>query len=84
MFIGTLILLVATEKFVKKPKPQKPCPTCTPKQRKNSAQNCGKILKYPKIKLSKSDLAKIASIAIVIGILLSIQAPVFALTEGPA
>ena len=83
MFIGTLILLLATEKFVKKPKPQKPCPTCTSKTEEEFCQNCGKILKYPKIKLSKTDLAKIASIAIVIGILLSIQAPVFALTEGP-
>jgi exosortase/archaeosortase family protein len=84
MFIGTLILLVATEKFVKKPKSQKPCPTCNSKTEEEFCQKCGKILKYPKIKLSKIDLAKIVSLAIVIGILLSIQAPVFALTEGPA
>ena len=83
MFIGTLILLVTTEKFVKKPKPQKPCPTCSSKTEDELCKNCGKILKYPKIKLSKIDFAKIASIAIVTGILLSIQAPVFALTEGP-
>jgi len=36
------------------------------------------------MKLTKSDIAKIGSIAIIIGLLLSIQAPVFALTEGPA
>ncbi len=51
---------------------------------KTSAHSCGKIIKYPKIKLTKNDIVKIAGIAIVIGLLLSIQAPVFALTEGPA
>ena len=84
MFIGTLILLVTTEKFVKKPKPKQPCPTCNPTAKEDFCSNCGKIFKYPKMKLTKTDIAKIASIAIVIGLLLSIQAPVFALTEGPA
>jgi exosortase/archaeosortase family protein len=84
MFIGTLILLVTTEKFIKKPKPQQPCPTCNPTTNEEFCSNCGKIFKYPKMKLTKSDIAKIVSIAIVIGLLLSIQAPVFALTEGPA
>jgi hypothetical protein len=38
----------------------------------------------PKIKLNRPDIAKIASIAIIVVMLLSIQAPVFALTQGPA
>jgi exosortase/archaeosortase family protein len=84
MFVGTLILLVVTEKFVKKPKPPRLCSTCNPTTEGEFCSRCGKIFRYPKIRLSKSDLAKIASIAIAIGILISIQAPVFALTEGPA
>jgi exosortase len=84
MFIGTLILLGITEKFIKKPKPIQPCPTCTPTQTEEFCASCGKLYKLTKIKLTRNDLAKIASIAIVIGILLTIQAPVFALTEGPA
>jgi exosortase len=87
MFIGTLILLGVTEKFIKKPKPPKPCSTCNPNQPNTTEEfcpSCGKLYKFAKIKITKSDIAKIFSIAIVIGILLTIQAPVFALTEGPA
>jgi hypothetical protein len=86
MFIGTLILLVTTEKFIKKPKPQQPCPTCNPLQTTppEFCPSCGKIGKLPKIKLGRVDMAKIVSVVIVIALLLSIQAPVFALTEGPA
>jgi exosortase len=84
MFIGTLILLVTTEKFIKKPKPQQPCPTCTPTLTQEFCSTCGKIGKLPKTKLTRADMAKIVSIGVVIALLLSIQAPVFALTEGPA
>ncbi len=88
MFIGTLILLATTERFVKKPKLAKPCPECELKtpdlKTEKFCPNCGKLHLFPKIKLNKNDLAKIASIALVIAILLSIQAPVFALTQGPA
>lgn len=69
MFIGTLILLVTTEKFVKKQKPKQPCPTCNQTAIEDFCSNCGKIFKYPKMKLTKNDLAKIASIAIAIGLL---------------
>jgi exosortase len=86
MFIGTLILLVTTEKFIKKPNPQQPCPTCNPlpADTMEFCPTCGKIGKRPKTRLSRADIAKIASIGIIIALLLSIQAPVFALTEGPA
>ncbi len=88
MFIGTLILLATTEKFVKKPKPIEPCPTCNLNtqnlQTEKFCPNCGKLHLFPRIKLNKNALAKIAAVAIVIIILLSIQAPVFELTEGPA
>ena len=45
MFIGTLILLVITEKFVKKPKPKQPCPVCNPTATEDFCSNCGKIFK---------------------------------------
>jgi len=86
MFIGTLILLVTTEKFIKKPKPKQLCPTCNPipTGTPEFCPTCGKIGKLPKTRLTRADIAKIASIGIIIALLLSIQAPVFALTEGPA
>jgi exosortase/archaeosortase family protein len=84
MFIGTLILLITTDRFIKKPKTSQPCQNCATSLPKDFCLNCGKILQLNKIKLTRFDIAKIASIAIAIGLLLSIQAPVFALTEGPA
>ena len=84
MFIGTFILLVATEKLLKKPKPTKPCTKCNPTAAEEFCINCGKLYRFPKIKLTRSDITKIAGVALIIGILLTIQVPVFALTEGPA
>ncbi len=87
MFIGTLMLLAVTEKVFKKPKPLLPCPTCKSNltnSKDEFCQDCGKLLKHSIPKIRRSDLAKIATIAIVVLMLLSIQAPVFALTEGPA
>jgi len=87
MFLGTLILLLIMEKTTKKTKPPKPCTLCETNQQtiqESSCSNCGKLHKLPQIKLTKNDLAKIASIGIIIVVLLSIQVPVFALTEGPA
>ena len=87
MFIGTLILLGVTEKVFKQPKPAAPCPTCKLNTAKPAATefcpDCGKLYIYPKIKLNRKDLAKIAAIIIAVTLLLTIQAPVFALTEGP-
>jgi exosortase/archaeosortase family protein len=87
MFIGTLILLAITEKAFKKPKPLPPCPTCNPippKVTDEFCPTCGKLHTYPKTKLNKTDLAKIVTLGIIIAFLLTIQAPVFALAEGPA
>ncbi len=87
MFLGTLLLLAITEKTFKQPKPPQPCLTCNPTQT-NPAEpfcpSCGKLFKLPKTKLNRADIAKIAGIAIIVVMLLSIQAPVFALTQGPA
>jgi exosortase len=87
MFIGTLLLLAITDKVFKKPKPSQPCPTCNPPST-NLTQpfcpNCGKLFKHPKTKLNRVDITKIAGIVVIVAMLLSIQAPVFALTQGPA
>ncbi len=86
MFIGTLILLAVTEKFFKKPTPPPICPSCeqnglTPR---DFCPTCGKLVRFPKITLRRNDLAKIAVLFVVVAVLVSIQAPVFALTQGPA
>jgi exosortase/archaeosortase family protein len=86
MFVGTLLLLAVSEKVFKKPKPTPPCPTCNPTPKSPVmpfCKDCGKLFRYTKTKLTKGDIAKIASVAIITVMLLSIQAPVFALTQGP-
>lgn len=91
IFIGTLILLAVTEKAFKTQiftrKQQNSCQRCnpsTPNPLENFCSNCGRLLKYPHVSLRKADIAKIATVAFAIIILVSIQAPVFALTKGPA
>ena len=87
IFIGTLLLLVISDKVFKKPKLSQPCPTCNlPTTKPNEAfcSTCGKLFKHAKSKINKTDFAKIAGIALIVVIILSIQAPVFALTQGPA
>ena len=91
IFIGTLLLLTITEKILKTKiftKPQlQPCQRCNLKPQnplQDFCPNCGRLLKYPKTRLKKQDIAKIATIALSVTLLLLIQAPVFALTEGPA
>jgi exosortase len=88
--VGTLLLLVVTEKLFKANiftrQPVQPCPKCGQTASKNEHYcfHCGKLLKYPTPVLRRSDVAKILTLILVIVLLLSIQAPVLALTEGPA
>lgn len=87
MFLGTILLLAITEKVFKKPKPSAPCKNCSPtipNPPPEFCTNCGKLFNFTKAKLNKNDLAKIAGIAIIVAMLLSIQVPIFALTQGPA
>jgi exosortase len=86
MFIGTLILLAVTEKVFKKPQPLPLCPTCSQNDAvpRDFCPTCGKLFRFPKITLSRNDLAKIFALFAVVAVLVSIQAPVFALTQGPA
>jgi exosortase len=92
IFLGTIILLAVTEKafkmriFTRKLQAD-PCPKCnshatTPTE--SFCTNCGKLLKYPQIPITRTDIAKITALMLVVVLLLSIQAPVFALTRSPA
>ena len=85
MFFGVIILLAITEKAFKQPKPTPPCPTCNPtaKLTEPFCPNCGKQIKFPKVKLVRGDVAKIIGVILIVTVLLSIQAPVFALTQSP-
>jgi exosortase len=83
MFIGTLILLVASDKFIKNPKTL-PCFSCNFNSVDLNCPDCGRILRQSKITFAKSDPIKVGGILFMLLLLIGIQAPVFALTEGPA
>jgi exosortase/archaeosortase family protein len=92
IFLGTLILLVISEKLFKtkiftKKQTQQNCPNCNPhpsNQTEDFCLTCGKLSKYPQTRPKKTDAPKIVAIALATILLLSIQVPVFALTQGPA
>lgn len=87
MFIGTLLLLAITEKAFNKPFSRhlgSNCDSHPLSQAEDSCPQCGKLLRVPRGKLLRKDIGKIAAVALAIIFLLTIQAPVFALTQGPA
>ena len=91
IFLGTLLLLTVSEKLLKiqlftRKHDVASCPKCNqnPKEQENFCHACGKLLKNPSTKLEKRDILKIAAILLAVGLIISVQAPVFALTEGPA
>jgi len=92
IFIGTLILLAIAEKAFKtriftKKQLQDNCLYCSLSlidQAESFCLKCGKITRRTQTKLRKADAAKILCIALATALLLSIQVPVFALTQGPA
>jgi exosortase len=91
IFLGTLLLLTISEKILKttifttKTKTN-PCPRCTSQKQENRSfcVACGTLLKNSEIRLQKQDLAKIMALFATVILLLLIQTPVFALTQGPA
>jgi len=93
IFLGTLLLLAISEKVFKTQmfsKPTRPysCTRCSSSNRQAITEgycsSCGRLLGTPSIRPHRTDLAKIAAVSCIILLLLSIQAPVFALTKGPA
>lgn len=88
-FIGTLLLLVISEKILKTKifsNTREKCLECgSQKEEKGiSCQRCGRILKPKNIQIRKSDLIKTVATITLVVLFLSIQAPVFAITQTPA
>jgi exosortase len=88
IFLGTLLLLIIAEKAFKTqifaPTTEK-CPQCNPpneQQNSNFCTTCGRILKSGPIKLDKTDITKLAAIIISVALLLSVQAPLFAMNSN--
>jgi len=87
IFIGTILLLAISEKIFKMrifKNVQMECSNCQQplKTEDPSCLQCGRILRPPDIPMGKSDIAKIAVIALTVTLLFSIQTPVFALTSA--
>lgn len=91
ILICTLILLAIAEKmfrsqiFAKKQRTDI-CQVCNPHVSTQTAfcTSCGRLVKCSPIRFRIGDAAKILVAALTIALLLPIQSPVFALTQGPA
>ncbi|MDH5483580.1 MAG: exosortase/archaeosortase family protein [Candidatus Bathyarchaeota archaeon] len=89
IFVGTLVLLVFAEKILRTQiftKPSQKCSACNPSSESNQnfCLTCNRILKPAYIRFQRTDIIKMAAIIVSVILLVSIQTPVFALTEGPA
>jgi len=92
IFVGTLILLVTSERIFRtriftRKQLQPNCSDCAqqlPGERQIFCSTCGKLVEYPQALFKKADLLKILTIILITVSLFSIQAPVYALTRGPA
>ncbi len=89
--LGTGLLLVISDKVFKtrlftRAQRTSGCSTCqvTENTNENYCSNCGRLLNYGRTKLRKGDVVKVIAIVATLILLVSIQAPTFALTEGPA
>ena len=90
ILVGTFLLLYFSEKIFKiriftARSNLTRCSTCTKSLEKGETYcfSCGKLLKYPNIKISRRHLLKIATLLISLAIVLPLSVPVFTLTEGP-
>lgn len=89
--MGTLLLLLISDKVFKthlfaRAQPTSGCSTCqvTENNDSNYCSNCGRLLNYGRMKPRKSDAVRVIAVIAALILLVSIQAPTFALTEGPA
>jgi exosortase len=87
IFLGTLVLLLISEKAFKTrifSKPAAKCVQCIPELQpdRDYCRGCGRIIRPATARLHKSDAVKLAAIILTAGLLVTIQAPVFALTQG--
>ncbi|TRZ53361.1 MAG: hypothetical protein D4S01_01495 [Dehalococcoidia bacterium] len=89
IFIGTLLLLTFSEKILKTQiftKSEPKCAACNPKNKidQSFCDSCGRILKPFPIKLHNNEIIKIVAILLSAILLMSIQVPVFTMTEVSA
>ncbi|MHA1711246.1 MAG: exosortase/archaeosortase family protein [Candidatus Freyarchaeota archaeon] len=90
IFLGTLILLALSEKILKiqlfTTRSMLSCNYCNQnsENKQHFCPACGRLLNPMNIKLSKRDITKIVIIMASVVFIINLQAPVFALTEGPA
>jgi exosortase len=89
IFLGTLILLITSEELLKtqlftNKENSTTCPTCRKDKKATYCSACGRLLRYPKTTSVRLDLTKIVAITLAAALLVSFQAPVYALTKGPA
>ena len=89
IFIGTLLLLTFSEKILKTKifvKSEKKCPECNTKKKidQNICISCGSILGPFLIKFQKTEIIKIIAILSTAILIVSIQVPVFTMTEVSA
>ena len=88
VFFGTLILLAFSEKILRTDifaAKEDVCPDCVQsKYINNFCQSCGQIAKTSSTILTKFDMVKIITIIVCAILLISIQIPVFTLTEVSA
>lgn len=87
VFLGTLLLLTVSEKILKTQilASKKICSQCSTgsTQGREFCFTCGRILKPTRITFKRIDAVKIAAITVSIILVLSVQTPVFAVTQGP-
>ncbi|MGQ9551910.1 MAG: exosortase/archaeosortase family protein [Candidatus Bathycorpusculaceae bacterium] len=89
IFIGTLLLLVAAEKILRAQiftRSTAKCLQCNPNPQSHQTLclACSRVLKPEETAIHKGDIIKVAAIGVCVILLMSIQAPVFALTQSPA
>lgn len=91
IFLGTLLLLLASEKIFRArifTGSTAKCSQCNPNPDPQSHQTvcvaCSRILKPEETAIHKGDIIKVAAISVCVILLMSIQAPVFAMTQSPA
>ena len=87
IFLGTLLLLTVAEIAFKTrifTGPQEKCGDCSAAAEPvtDSCYTCGRLLKPAIIKFTKTDALKIATVILAVALLMSVQAPVFAMTEA--
>lgn len=86
VFLGTLIILWASEKLLKLRIYAYELQPCSHGKSQNQAfcEACGRLLKKITTKISKRDISKITPLLLIISLIAFFQFPVFALSKFPA